>query len=148
MNLIKQNKPAAKPLDTRSNNSNVSTFVKKVLMGTFVVEGVGALLYMTVFVPEFGLKGIWISVFTAISAFCNAGIDIIADNSLAAYVHNPIINFTTCMLVFLSGIGYIVWWDILRILKSRKTKKVKLLRALTNEKYIKVTKSILFWNRL
>ena len=111
--------------------SGLSTFVKKVVMGTFVVEGVGALLYMTVFVPEFGLKGIWISVFTAISAFCNAGIDIIADNSLAAYVHNPIINFTTCMLVFLSGIGYIVWWDILRILKSRKTKKVKLLRSLT-----------------
>ena len=67
--------------------SGLSGFVKKVVLGTFLVEGIGALLYMTVFVPEFGLKGIWISVFTAISAFCNAGIDIIAENSLCNYVH-------------------------------------------------------------
>ena len=62
--------------------SGIVRFVKKVMLGTFLVEGVGAILYMTVFVPEFGLKGIWISVFTAISAFCNAGIDIIGENSL------------------------------------------------------------------
>ena len=57
-------------------------FVKRVLLGTFLVEGVGALLYMMVFIPEFGIKGFWISIFTSISAFCNAGIDIIAENSL------------------------------------------------------------------
>lgn len=111
--------------------SGLSKFVKKVVLGTFLVEGIGALLYMTVFVPEFGLKGIWISVFTAISAFCNAGIDIIASDSLAGYVHNPIINFTTCSLIFFSGIGYIVWWDVLRVLKSRKNRKIKLLKSLT-----------------
>lgn len=111
--------------------SGLSGFVKKVVSGTFLVEGIGALLYMTVFVPEFGLKGIWISVFTAISAFCNAGIDIIAPDSLAGYVHNPIINFTTCLLIFLSGIGYIVWWDVLRVLKAKKCKKNKVFKALT-----------------
>lgn len=111
--------------------SGLSGFVKKVVSGTFLVEGIGALLYMTVFVPEFGLKGIWISVFTAISAFCNAGIDIIAPDSLAGYVHNPIINFTTCLLIFLSGIGYIVWWDVLRVLKAKKCKKIKAFKALT-----------------
>lgn len=111
--------------------SGLSGFVKKVVSGTFLVEGIGALLYMTVFVPEFGLKGIWISVFTAISAFCNAGIDIIAPDSLAGYVHNPIINFTTCLLIFLSGIGYIVWWDVLRVLKAKKCKKIKVFKALT-----------------
>ena len=62
--------------------SGIVRFVKRVLLGTFLVEGAGALLYMTVFVPEFGLKGIWVSVFTSISAFCNAGIDIIGENSL------------------------------------------------------------------
>ena len=49
--------------------SGLSAFIKKVIAGTFAVEGIGALLYMTVFIPEFGLKGIWISVFNSISAF-------------------------------------------------------------------------------
>lgn len=48
-------------------------FLKKVLKGTFLVEGIGALCYMTVFVPNYGPKGIWYAVFHAISAFCNAG---------------------------------------------------------------------------
>ena len=94
--------------------AGIVQFVKKVMLGTFLVEGIGAILYMTVFIPEFGLKGIWISVFTAISAFCNAGIDIIDVNSLCNYATNPIINFVTGALIILSGIGYIVWWDVLR----------------------------------
>lgn len=98
--------------------SGIVRFVKKVMLGTFVVEGIGALLYMTVFVPEFGPKGIWISVFTSISAFCNAGIDIIADNSLCNYATDPIINFVTSLLVILGGIGYIVWWDVMRVAKN------------------------------
>ena len=62
--------------------SGLAKFVKNVLFGTLVVELSGALLYMTVFIPEFGWRGIWISLFNAISAFCNAGIDIIGENSL------------------------------------------------------------------
>ena len=100
--------------------SGLVRFVKKVIAGTFLVEGVGALLYMTVFVPKFGPKGIWISVFTAVSAFCNAGIDIIAPNSLCNYAQNPIINRVTSLLIILGGIGYIVWWDILRLAKLSK----------------------------
>ena len=98
--------------------SGIIDFTKKVLIGTFIVEGVGALLYMLVFIPEFGLKGIWISIFNSISAFCNAGIDIISDNSLCNYTLNPIINFTSSMLIILSGIGYIVWWDFIDAMKS------------------------------
>ena len=93
--------------------SGIVRFVKRVLWGTLLVEGIGALLYMCVFIPEFGAKGIWISVFTAISAFCNAGIDIIAENSLCNYATNPVINIVTCLLIIISGIGYIVWWDIM-----------------------------------
>ena len=92
--------------------SGIVRFVRRVLLGTFLVEGVGAILYMTVFVPEFGARGIWVSVFTSISAFCNAGIDIIAENSLCNYVVNPIVNIVTGSLIILGGIGYIVWWDI------------------------------------
>ena len=98
----------------------LGAFVKKVIIGTFIVEGVGALLYMTVFVPEFGAKGIWISVFTSISAFCNAGIDIIGENSLINYATNPMITAVTSALIILGGIGYIVWWDVLRIIREKK----------------------------
>ena len=98
--------------------SGIVRFVKRVILGTALVEGIGALLYMTVFVPEFGPRGIWIAVFTSISAFCNAGMDIIADNSLCSYATNPIINLVTCALIVLGGIGYIVWWDVMGLRKG------------------------------
>ena len=72
--------------------SGIVRFVKRVLWGTFLVEGIGALLYMIVFVPEFGPKGVWISIFTSISAFCNAGMDIIAENSLCTHIYNTPFN--------------------------------------------------------
>ena len=111
--------------------SGLVIFVKKVLIGTFVVEGIGALLYMTVFVPQFGAKGIWISIFNSISAFCNAGIDIIAEDSLCQYALNPMINLVTSMLIILGGIGYIVWWDVIRVLGNAKRQKWKCFRGLT-----------------
>ena len=109
----------------------LSKFLKKVIVGTFVVEGVGALLYMTVFVPQFGVKGIWISIFTSVSAFCNAGIDIIATDSLCTYATNTAINLITSLLIILGGLGYIVWWDVLRVLKDFKTQKYKCFKRLT-----------------
>ena len=126
--------------------SGVIRFVKKVVFGTFLVEGIGALLYMTVFIPEFGLKGIWISVFTAISAFCNAGIDIIAENSLCNYVTNPIINGVTGSLIVLSGIGYVVWWDVLLALQRMPGKKRGFFKKLTlHSKIAIVTTMILIF---
>ena len=111
--------------------SGLIRFVKKVVLGTFAIEGVGALLCMTVFVPEFGLRGIWISVFHSVSAFCNAGIDILAENSLCNYALNPVINFTTSFLIIFGGIGYVVWWDVLRVARLAPTKRVKFFRDLT-----------------
>ena len=111
--------------------SGLTSFVKKVVIGTFIVEGIGALLYMPVFIPDFGAKGIWISIFNSVSAFCNAGIDIIAENSLCNYAVNPLINIVTGILVMLGGLGYIVWWDILRVLKDSKTLKWKCFKKLT-----------------
>ncbi len=126
--------------------SGLIRFVKKVIVGTLVVEGIGALLYMTVFVPQFGVRGIWISVFNSISGFCNAGIDIISPDSLSDYVSNPIINFTTCMLIAMGGIGYIVWWDVLRVLKGIKKQGLKALRTLTlHSKIALLTTAILIF---
>ncbi len=111
--------------------SGLTEFIKKVISGTFLVEGIGALLYMTVFVPQYGVKGIWISVFNAVSAFCNAGIDIIAENSLCDYALNPVINIVTSILIILGGIGFIVWWDVIRVLKKVKHQKAKCFHYLT-----------------
>lgn len=98
----------------------LGAFVKKVIIGTLIVEALGALAYMAVFVPQFGARGIWISVFTSISAFCNAGIDIIGENSLMDYATNPAINGITGALIILGGLGYIVWWDLIRIAREKK----------------------------
>lgn len=111
--------------------SGLVKFVKKVIKGTFIVEGTGALLYMTVFVPEFGAVGIWYAVFNSVSAFCNAGIDIISANSMAPYVFNPIVNLVTIALIVLGGLGFIVWWDVLRVIKERRIYKTKMIRSLS-----------------
>ena len=117
----------------------LTKFVKNVLLGTLVIEGIGAILYMFVFIPEFGAKGIWISVFNSVSAFCNAGIDIIAENSLCNYVTDPLINIVTSSLIILGGLGYVVWWDVLRVFKSRTLKNRKIFRHLTLHSKIAIT---------
>lgn len=109
--------------------------VIRVLKGTFVAEGIGAVCYAFQFVPEYGLvKGIGYSVFHAVSAFCNAGIDILGDQSFAKYVTNPWMNLVTMALIVVSGIGFIVWFDVaenVRLLKERKVKGTKLFSKLT-----------------
>ena len=119
--------------------SGLAKFVKNVLFGTLIIEGIGAIIYMFVFIPEFGAKGIWISVFNSVSAFCNAGIDIIAENSLCNYATNPLINVATSSLIILGGLGYIVWWDVLRVLKSRSQKNRKIFKHLTLHSKIAIT---------
>ena len=117
-------------------------FVKNVLFGTFIIEGAGALLYMLVFVPEFGARGIWISVFHAVSAFCNAGMDIVAENSLCNYVTNPLINIVTSALIILGGLGYIVWWDMLRVINMKGMTAGRVFRHLTLHSKIAITMTL------
>lgn len=114
-------------------------FVKNVFFGTLIIEGIGAILYMLVFIPQFGARGIWISVFNSISAFCNAGIDIIAENSLCDYATNPLINIVTSVLIILGGLGYVVWWDVIRVIKKSSPKNRKIFRYLTLHSKIAIT---------
>lgn len=119
--------------------SGIVRFIRKVIIGTFIVEGAGALMYMTVFIPQFGWRGIWISVFNSVSAFCNAGIDIISADSLCPYVNNPMVNITTSLMVILGGIGFIVWWDVIRAARTFPAKKLKCLSSLTLHSKIALT---------
>lgn len=130
--------------------SGLVKFIKKVIIGTFVIEGIGALLYMIVFIPDFGARGIWISIFNSVSAFCNAGIDIISKNSLCDYALDPIINMTTAFLIISGGIGFVVWWDLIRIIKDKKHRHFRFLTlhsklALSVSVFLIVAGTILFF---
>lgn len=124
--------------------SGLKRFIKYVFIGTIIVETIGALFYMVVFIPEFGEKGIFISFFNAVSAFCNAGMDIIGETSLCNYATNPLINITTSLLIVLGGLGFIVWWDVIRVLKDFKLKKMKCFKSLTLHSKIVLSSTCLF----
>lgn len=100
--------------------------LRRVIVGVFLVEGAGALFYAFQFVPEYGwIKGLGYSIFHAVSAFCNAGIDVLGSTSLSVYSANPLVNLTTMALIVLGGLGFVVWFDVLdnfrRLRKRRKT---------------------------
>lgn len=104
--------------------SGLLKFISKVLRGTFIVESAGALLYMIRFIPKFGAaRGIWYSVFTSISAFCNAGIDILGPDSLIGYNSDALVMTTTMLLIIFGGLGYVVWFDITDGIKEGIKKK-------------------------
>ena len=88
-----------------------------ILRGTFLIELIGALAMLPVFCRDYGWHGIWLAVFHSVSAFCNAGFDILGTNdnlypSLVGYVQNPVINITIMLLIITGGIGFLTWDDI------------------------------------
>ena len=95
-----------------NSGSGLVKFLLRVFRGVFLVEALGTVLYLPAFIPAYGIKGIWISLFTSISAFCNAGLDIIGPNSLVPYQNNPLVLLVTMFLIIAGGLGYVVWFDI------------------------------------
>lgn len=95
-----------------------------ILKATLFLEGLGAIGYSLVFIPEYGLKGVWYSIFHAVSAFCNAGIDLLGGNSFCQYRDNVIVNLTTVFLIIVSGLGFPVYWEILRTIRPRRSAAV------------------------
>ena len=92
--------------------------IKKMLKGAMIVELAGAFCYMIVYIPRYGAaKGIWVSIFTAVSAFCNAGMDLMGADSMMMYVEHPFMNLVTMILIIAGGIGFIVWWDVAAMIK-------------------------------
>lgn len=103
-----------------SKLSGVSTLVKRIVVGTFVLEFLGAAVLCIRFVPDFGVKyGIYYAIFHAVSAFCNAGFDLMGkfwgvkgSFSLSHYATDPLVSLTLCLLIILGGLGFCVWGDI------------------------------------
>ena len=111
-----------------------------VLKVTFLLELIGALIMMPTFIHDFGAKGIWMSFFHSISAFCNAGFDIMGTEgakfaSLTSYAANPVINITVMALIIIGGIGFLTWEDIVtnkyHFKKYRMQSKVILVTSAT-----------------
>lgn len=112
-----------------------------ILKGILLIEGIGAAMLALVFIPEFGVgKGIWYSVFHSISAFCNAGFDLMGVkqpfSSLMDYAANPIVNLTIMSLIVIGGIGFLTWDDV-------KTHGIHLPKYRMQSKVILVVTAIL-----
>lgn len=109
-----------------------------ILKMTAVFEISGAIVMMPAFIPRFGvLKGIWYSLFHSISAFCNAGFDLMGENaqysSLTGFSANPLINIAVMLLIIIGGAGFLTWEDIgtnkWRFRKYRMQSKVILVTS-------------------
>lgn len=127
--------------------SGLVKFVIRILKGTLIVEGIGAVLFAMAFIPQYGVRdGIGYSLFHSISAFCNAGIDILGSNSFMDYVSSPIVNFTTMFLIVAGGLGFPVWHDIhmnsSRVIKGKEP-KIRLWRRLGLQSKVVLTMTAL-----
>ena len=125
----------------------VITLIKRIFKYTLVLETIGAIYLSTVFIPYFGLKkGIFYSIFHSISAFCNAGMDILGNNSFMNYSNNIVFNITIMFLVIIGGLGFTVWTDITGVIKKHLRDKIaikKLIKELTLHTKIVLTTTII-----
>ena len=100
---------------------SLMVFIRSIFLTTFIVEGLGAFLLSFRFVPEFGWgRGIFTSIFVAISAFCNAGFDNFGSTSLVAFQTDPLINLVLAALIITGGLGFMVWFDLATQLSKKK----------------------------
>lgn len=99
------------------NLGEIMKYTRFIFLGCLIFEVLGAVAMSPVFISEYGvLKGIWVSVFTSISAFCNAGFDLNGTHgefsSMMPYMDNPIIVLTLVFLILTGGLGFLTWMDI------------------------------------
>ena len=97
----------------------VVRMVRHALLGTLIIEGTGAVILTACFLPQFGLAGgLWRGIFHAVSAFCNAGFDLLGCNgaftSLLTYNGHPVVLLTILSLITIGGLGFFVWEDLFR----------------------------------
>jgi len=101
---------------------------KNIIITTIAIEIIGAAFFSLVFIPDYGLKkGIAFSIFHSISAFCNAGFDLIGDfRSLTPFVGSFVLNINVMLLIIIGGLGFSVWMDAYRAVKERSIRNVTL----------------------
>ena len=123
---------------------------KLIVKGTLLIEGTGAVLLSIRFVPEFGLaEGIYYGIFHSVSAFCNAGFDLMgrfeAYSSLVRYADDWLVNLTTVSLVLIGGLGFVVWRDLYKNRLHMKKYTLHTKMVLTALAVLVVFPMPLFW---
>ncbi|MEG0894792.1 MAG: TrkH family potassium uptake protein [Oscillospiraceae bacterium] len=144
-NMIIRKKIGLKTLNVAKESVNSSTIfdighlLKVVFLATVIIECIGAILLAITFVPQFGKSGFFISIFLSVSAYCNAGFDILGFlgeyQSVVPFQSNPLVLCTIMGLIVAGGLGFVVWKDIW---EYRKTKKLHL-----HSKIVLITTAIL-----
>ncbi|MBK5246928.1 MAG: Trk family potassium uptake protein [Peptostreptococcaceae bacterium] len=93
--------------------TQITGLMKRIVLITFAVELLGAIFLSFRFIPRFGIRGIYMSIFHSISSFCNAGFDLMGDyRSLTEFNNDPVVIYTTAILIIIGGLGFIVWQDL------------------------------------
>ena len=90
---------------------------RQILLGTAVIEGLGAFVLYRRFLPLYGEKALWYAIFHSISMFCNAGLDLFTPeggSSLTTFADDPVVMFTFMFLIVMGGLGFLVWNDLLK----------------------------------
>lgn len=128
----------------------VVRLVRRTLIGTAIIEGAGAILLATRFMPVFGVgRGIWFGVFHSISAFCNAGIDLLGIqepySSLVHYSGDPVVLVTIGFLIILGGIGFMVWNDLVESRFHPGKLKLHTRTVLASTFFLILGGAVLFW---
>ncbi len=128
----------------QSSMHEIGIYIKRVIKYTFIFEFLGACCLAFIFIPEFGfIKGIYYSIFHSISAFCNAGFDILGSSSLMMYQNHLWMNVVIEFLIIAGGLGFIVWIDLFEAIKKYKNKHYG-LQLIKIKKYLSLhTKIVL-----
>jgi trk system potassium uptake protein TrkH len=104
--------------------SGVVRLTRNIIFGTLFMEGIGALILMFNFFPDYTfIEALGLGIFHSISAFCNAGFDVLSYSSLSPYVHNWSVNLTVSGLIILGGLGFTVWHDVIDTTRETFRKK-------------------------
>lgn len=138
-----------------SNLEEVRHLLRVVIRVALLCEGVGAVLLCFAFIPQFGTEGIWISIFTSVSAFCNAGFDILGRltpyTSLTTYTGNWYVQAIVMALIISGGLGFIVWQE-LAILRRTRRLSLHSKVALSGTAFLIISGTVLFalleWNHV
>ena len=105
----------------------------RIFKGVALVEGAGAVIFAYRFIPLFGVgKGLWAAVFQSVSAFCNAGMDVIGPDSMTGFNDSPLLMCLTMLLIILGGIGFVVWFDIADQIRAAIRNRYGLLRLISH----------------
>lgn len=131
----------------RSDLFRFHSFIKKVIRFTLLFELVGAILLFPVFITQFDFfTAVWQSIFTAVSAFCNAGFDILGNQSLAGYHHHYYFQTVIMILIVFGGLGFAVWSDFYDFFKNLQLKKpmFKAIRSISTHTKVVIMLTMVF----